>query len=85
MKRLTAILLISMFSFGYVNAWDGYSYEKGTYIDVDSYDHQGQGEGDVEYYDYSDGQYHTGYLDMYQGGTGEITDEDGNTFEVDMD
>jgi hypothetical protein len=32
-----------------------------------------------------DGQYHTGYMDMHQGGTGEITDENGNTFEVEME
>ena len=85
MKKTMIFLLIALFSIVHLNAWDGYSYEKGSYIDVDSYDHQGQGEGDVEYYDYSDGQYHTGYLDMESGGTGQITDEDGNTFEVDMD
>ncbi len=79
------LLVTALFSIVQLNAWDGYSYEKGSYIDVDSYDHQGQGEGDVEYYDYSDGQYHTGYLDMEPGGTGQITDEDGNTFEVEMD
>ena len=85
MKKLTMILMLATLSVMQINAWEGYNYESGSYIDVDSYDHQGQGEGDVEYYDYNDGEYHTGYLDMYPGGTGEITDEDGNTFEVEMD
>ena len=82
MKKLITILLISMLSFGYINAWEGEA-EDGSQIEIESYDHQGQGEGDVEYY--KDGEYHTGYLDMYVGGTGTITDDDGNTFDVDMD
>lgn len=39
-----------------------------SYRRVDSCDHQGLGEGEVEYYDYDDGEYHTGNLDMYLGG-----------------
>ena len=85
MKKISLLFVMMMLMFTQSNAWDGYSYETGSYIEVDSYDHQGQGEGDVEYYDYNDGQYHTGYLDMESGGTGEITDENGNTFEVEMD
>jgi len=77
-------IMMSMLISVTLSAWDGYSYETGTYIDVESYDHQGKGEGDVEYFDYNDGQYHSGYLDMYVGGTGTITDENGRTFEVDM-
>ncbi|MDA7817236.1 hypothetical protein N9A28_03500 [Sulfurimonas sp.] len=83
MKYIILLFLslnISLFS------WDGYSYEEGKYIDVETYDHQGQGEGDIEYYDHSDGEYKTGYLDMYSGGTGTITDDEtGESFEVDMD
>jgi hypothetical protein len=85
MVRFFAIMMLAIFASVQINAWEGFSYEKGSYIEIDSYDHQGIGEGDVEYFDYSDGQYHTGYLDMYPGGTGEITDEDGNKFEVEMD
>lgn len=85
MNALTKLLIVSLLLTTQMNAWEGYSYENDSYIDVDSYDHQGIGEGEVEYYDYDDGEYHTGYLDMYPGGTGEITDEDGDTFEVEMD
>ena len=81
MNKLTLLTILAL---GATNAtaWDGYT-ENGEYIDVESYDHKGRGEGDVEYY--KDGEYHYGYLDMYVGGSGTITDEDGNTFEVEMD
>ena len=82
MKKTITFLLMTMLSISQVQAWDGVA-EDGSHIDVESYAHQGRGEGDVEYY--KDGEYHSGYLDMYVGGTGTITDEDGNTFEVDMD
>jgi len=82
MKKMITLLVLSIFATSQVSAWDGVS-DDGSQIEVESYDHQGMGEGDVEYY--KDGEYHSGYLDMYVGGTGTITDEDGNTFEVDMD
>jgi len=67
-------------------AWDGYNSDTGSYIEVESYDHGGQGEGEVEYYDSSSGEYKSGYLDMYPGGSGELTDyETGETYQVDMD
>lgn len=67
-------------------AWDGYNWNKAAYIEVESYDHRGQGEGEVEYYDYATGDYRSGYLDMYPGGSGELTDyESGETYQVDMD
>lgn len=79
------IILISLFSV-YLFAWSGYSYDKGNYIDVETYDHKDQGAGPVEYYDYEDGEYKTGYLDMYSGGTGTITDDEtGESFDVDME
>lgn len=56
-------------------SWDGYSYEKGAYIEIQTYDHKGIGEGPIEYYDYSDGKYKTGYLDMYPGKDGTIRDD----------
>ena len=79
-------LLTLIVSFVLAYSWEGYSYDKGNYVDVESYDHQGQGEGPVEYYDYSSGEYKSGYLDMYPGGTGTITDDDtGESFEVEME
>jgi hypothetical protein len=82
MRVILAIFLISIYAF----SWEGYSYEKSAYIEVESYDHRGLGEGPVEYYDYSEGEYKSGYLDMYDGGTGTITDdENGESFEVEMD
>ncbi len=72
-------------SAGRAVAWDGMT-QDGTDISVESYDHGGRGEGDVEYYDDESGEYKTGYLDMYPGGSGELTDDDtGDTVEVDMD
>ena len=82
MKKILTLLMATIFIGTQAQAWDGEA-EDGSQIEIESYDHQGQGEGDVEYY--KDGEYHTGYLDMYVGGTGTITDEDGNTFDVDMD
>ena len=82
MKNILLLVLLTSFSFG----WEGYSYDKGNYIDVQTYDHEGRGEGPVEYYDHEDGEYKTGYLDMYSGGTGTITgDETGESFDVDME
>ena len=82
MTKITILLILAMFATSQVSAWDGEA-EDGSQIEVESYDHQGIGEGDVEYY--KDGEYHTGYLDMYPGGSGTITDENGDTFEVEMD
>lgn|GEM_PF-3473281 len=68
-----------------VAAWDGYVVETGTAIEVISYDHQGNGEGEVEYYDYEAGEYKEGYLDMFPGGSGELLDyETGEVLQVDM-
>lgn len=81
-KKVICLISLSLT----VYAWDGYSYNTSNYIEIETYDHQGRGEGEVEYYDYSDGQYKTGYLDMYSGGTGTLTDDaTGESIEVDMD
>jgi len=83
MKKSIIIILATIIN---CYAWDGYSYDKGNYIDVETYDHQGNGEGPVEYYDYESGEYKSGYLDMYPGGTGTITDDEtGESFDVEMD
>lgn len=39
------VLLTLIVSFVLAYSWEGYSYDKGNYVDVESYDHQGQGEG----------------------------------------
>jgi hypothetical protein len=78
--------LVIVFYIPNLFAWDGYNYDTGSYIEVESYDHRGQGEGEVEYYDYSSGEYKSGYLDMYPGGSGDLTDyESGEVYQVDMD
>jgi hypothetical protein len=57
----------------------------GREIEVDTYDHQGNGEGPVEYYDVESGECRTGHLDMHPGGTGTLTDDEaGETNEVAM-
>lgn len=82
MRFIVLIFLASL----YALSWDGYNYEKDAYIDIETYDHKGVGEGPVEYYDYSDGEYKSGYLDMYPGGSGTITDDEtGESFEVEME
>lgn len=45
--------------------WTGYNYDTGSYFEVERYDHQGLGEGSVEYYDYDSGEYKSGYLDYF--------------------
>jgi hypothetical protein len=85
-KSLMAIYLLCFIYVTSAGAWDGYNQDTGSYIEVESYDHQGQGEGEVEYYDSESGDYRTGYLDMHPGGSGELTDnETGETYQVDMD
>ncbi len=86
MKNIFLYLFICIFGNTLVFAWDGYNNDTGASIEVESYDHNGQGEGEVEYYDYESGEYRQGYLDMYSGGEGELTDyQTGETYSVDMD
>jgi hypothetical protein len=37
--------------------WDGYDYETGDYIDIETRDNT-----EIEFYDYNDGAYHTGEI-----------------------
>jgi len=68
------------------SAWDGYDWTNNSYIDVESFDHGGTGEGDVEYYDYSSGEYKYGYMDLDSGGSGTIYDYDtGEFYFIEMD
>jgi len=85
-KSLILAFLFGTFLISNAQAWDGYNSDTGHNIEVESYDHQGQGEGEVEYYDYNSSEYRSGYLDMSPGGSGELTDyETGETYQVDMD
>ena len=81
---VSAFVIVTALTQGY--AWDGYNVDTGGSIEIEEYDHQGRGEGDVEYYDYESGEYRSGYLDMFPGGSGELTDyETGETYNVEME
>ena len=85
MNRLIALVLLGTSACAPVVAWDGTTSE-GHGIEVESYDHQGQGGGDVEYYDNETGEYKSGYMDIEPGGDGTIIDDEtGEEIEVDMD
>lgn len=82
MKKLILLALFPVSAF----SWEGYNYETGSYFEIESYDHRGQGEGEVEFYDNATGEYKQGYLDMYPGGSGDLYDyETGETYSVDME
>lgn len=82
--KLTITLILSLIPFQDLLAWEGYNSDKDESFDVITYDHKGKGEGPVEYKD-ENGNLHTGYLDMFPGGSGELTDDDtGETYEVEM-
>lgn len=55
-KVLLFFLLAASFN---AFAWDGYDYDKGTYIEIDKGNLVRQG-NDIEYYDYDKGEYRTG-------------------------
>lgn len=82
MKRLSFLIAASAFCLP-LCAWDGTT-QDGHDIEVESYDHQGRGEGEVEYYDHEEGEYKSGYLDMSPGGSGTITDDE-TVEEIDVD
>jgi len=81
---ISALALLALVP-GKLSAWDGYREDTGGSIEIESYDHRGKGEGAVEYYDYDSGEYRSGYLDMYPGGSGQLTDDEtGEVINVDM-
>ena len=83
---ITAAVLI-MTSTSY--AWTGSGFDNKTgevvFVEVESYDHKGLGEGPVEFYDYNADEFKSGYLDMYPGGSGTIVTDDGQVLNVNMD
>ena len=83
--KLLSVLIFLLFSSSTFSQ-DGYDYESGSYVDIESYDHGGRGEGKVEFYDYGSGEYRDGYLDMDSGGGGTLHDyETGDYRQLDMD
>jgi hypothetical protein len=56
-KFLLATVIIILFSFlQHVNAWDGYDYDKGCYVEIEKGNLVREGET-IEIYDYGDGEY----------------------------
>jgi len=47
-------------------AWDGYDYERGAYIEIDKGNLVRQGQ-EIEYYDYSSGEYKSGDVESISG------------------
>ena len=86
MKSLILIIITSFLLPFNAYAWDGYDWTNSSYIDVESFDHGGTGEGDVEYYDYGSGEYKYGYMELDYGGSGTIYDYDtGEYYDIEMD
>lgn len=57
MIKFIVLILVVIVTSTFVSAWDGYDYEEGTYIEIESGNLVRDGE-DVEIYDYEDGAYH---------------------------
>jgi len=58
MKKLLFFITIIFFSLtGIVWAWDGYDWERGTYIEIEKGNLVRKGK-DIEIFDYSDNSYH---------------------------
>ena len=86
MKKTILLIIGTLFLSFSSYAWDGYNWDTGSWFDVESYDHGGNGEGEVEYYDYGTGHYKYGYLDMERGGSGTLYDYDtGEWYWVEME
>ena len=51
-------------------AWDGYDSDSGSYVDIESRDGT-----EIEYYDYGDGQYHTGEIQDWGYDSGSQTND----------
>jgi hypothetical protein len=85
MYKFVIAICILLVSSNLLCAWDGYDYNSGSYIDIESRDGT-----QIEFYDYEDGSYHTGEvedwgwngvnneLEVYDHDTGEY-----RTFDMD--
>ncbi len=82
---IAGLLLVATSSY----AWDGYDYDKGSYVEIEKGNLVRHGE-EIEYYDYDSGEYKYGYVEsiesygssveveIYDSDTGEY-----RTFEMD--
>tara|TARA_R110002049_G_scaffold275802_1_gene453938 strand:+ start:528 stop:800 length:273 start_codon:yes stop_codon:yes gene_type:complete len=90
MKKLKIFVVgVALLCSGVLHAWDGYDYESGSHIEIESGNLVREGE-EVEYYDYGSGEYRYGDVEEIEsngrGATVEIYDyESGEyrTFEMD--
>ena len=86
---LSTATLSLFFALQSANAWDGYDYEKGTYVEIDKGNLVREGET-IEIYDYEDGEYNdveVENIDNY-GSTVEVEvydSETGETRTLDME
>lgn len=64
-------------------AWDGYDYDKGTYVEIDKGNLVRKG-SDIEYYDSNAGEYRTGEVQSIErsGSSVEVEVEDSETGET---
>lgn len=81
MKRVLMFLLLAA-SFSSA-AWDGYDYDNGSNIEIDKGNLVRQG-SDIEYYDYSSGEYRTGEVQSVErsGSSVEVEVQDSETGEI---
>lgn len=56
MKKMTLAIILTALSTGAL-AWDGYDYDSGSFVEIESGNLVRSG-NDIEIYDYDDGQYH---------------------------
>lgn len=76
---LAVLMLTSTSAF----AWDGYDYDKGTYVEIDKGNLVREG-NDIEYYDSGTGEYRTGEVQSIErsGSSVEVEVQDSETGET---
>jgi hypothetical protein len=81
MNKIPVFLFIFMASSAH--AWDGYDYEKGSYVEIEKGNLVRAGE-DIEYYDGESGEYRTGEVQSIDrfGSSVEVEIVDSDTGEV---
>lgn len=89
MKVVSIFAVLSLFASPSSQAWDGFDYEEGAYIEIDEGNLVREGE-EIEYFDYEDAEYKYATVEAMDGtGFGvelEIYDYDtGETRTFDMD
>jgi predicted transcriptional regulator len=81
MRKMPVFFFILMASSAH--AWDGYDYEKGSYVEIEKGNLVRSGE-EIEYYDWGSGEYRTGEVQSINrfGSSVEVEVEDSETGEV---